>query len=198
MSSPQSRPPLGLRCPQGRPRRRTSRLWLVALCCLSLVPPLSLAWAGPDEGQLKAAVIYNLIKFVEWPAGSLAPSGAPLLLGVPEADPLAEALMRLQGKTVQGRPLAIQKTSQLDQLKKCQVVVLADSGQARALLSNFKGLPILTITDGLGNFVSLGGVINLVEEEGKLRFQVNLEAAGRARLSINSQLLKLAKIVGDR
>ena len=43
-----------------------------------------------------------------------------------------------------------------------------------------------------------GGVINLTAEENRLRFEIELLAAERARLKINSNLLGLAKSVKER
>jgi hypothetical protein len=38
-------------------------------------------------------------------------------------------------------------------------------------------------------------MVNFYLEENKVRFEINREAAARARLGISSQLLKLARIV---
>jgi hypothetical protein len=154
------------------------------------------AWATM-ESQVKTALVFNIAKFVEWPPAAFPSSTAPLMLGVPERDALADDLGGLDGKTVQGRRLMVKKTSRLEDLKKCQIVFISDPGPANSLLGNFKGLPILSITDNLANFARLEGVINITEEEGKLRLQVNLGAAQRSGLTINSQLLKLAKVVGE-
>jgi hypothetical protein len=118
------------------------------------------------------------------------------LLGVPERDAMAEALGTLDGKVVQGRRLTVKKTERIEELKKCHMVFFSDSGVAGSILGNFRGLPILSITDNITNFNRYEGVINITEEEGKIRLQVNLGAALRANLKINSQLLKLAKVVG--
>jgi YfiR/HmsC-like len=170
---------------------------MVVLCALVLL--LSCpgpAWATLGS-QLKAAVVFNIIKFVEWPPGVLLSNDSLLLLGVPERDPLAEALASLDGKVVQGRPLKVRKSAKIEDLKKCQVVVISEAGAAASLLNNFRGLPILTITDDLANFARSGGVINITEEDGKIKLQVNLGAATRSHLTINSQLLKLATVLGE-
>jgi len=175
----------GARCPRGT-------LWLSLFLVLSYLGP---AWATP-ESQVKAAVVFNLAKFVDWPPEVFPSSTAPLLLGVPERDAMAEALGTLDGKVVQGRRLTVKKTERIEELKKCHMVFFSDSGVAGSILGNFRGLPILSITDNITNFNRYEGVINITEEEGKIRLQVNLGAANRANLKINSQLLKLAKVVG--
>jgi hypothetical protein len=189
----------------GLKRRKAARLtawrtWclggLVLFALVLLLSCLGPAWATVGS-QLKAAVVFNIAKFVEWPPGAFPSSTAPLVLGVPERDALAEALGSLDGKIVQGRPLMVKKNARLEELKKCQVVVISDPGAAASLLNNFRGLPILTITDNLANFARSGGVINIAEEEGKIKLQVNLGAATRSHLTINSQLLKLTTVVGE-
>jgi hypothetical protein len=57
-----------------------------------------------------------------------------------------------------------------------------------------KGLPILTIGES-PNFAHRGGIINFIVVDDKIRFEVNVEAAKQADISISSRLLALAKIV---
>jgi hypothetical protein len=49
----------------------------------------------------------------------------------------------------------------------------------------------------IDRFAERGGVIGLYNIDNKLRFSINPEQAHSASLQVNSQLLKLAKIVHD-
>ena len=53
---------------------------------------------------------------------------------------------------------------------------------------------VLTISD-LPKFAEYGGNIGFIEQDGRIRFEINLESAQQARLRISSQLLKLGTIV---
>jgi len=53
---------------------------------------------------------------------------------------------------------------------------------------------VLTVSE-IENFAHRGGVIQLKKENNRIVFEINIEAARRAGLAMNSQLLKLAKIV---
>jgi hypothetical protein len=157
------------------------------------------AWAGREQ-EVKAAIIYNIAKFVEWPQGSLPNPDEPIMLGVAESDPMADGLEILNGKALRGRRLFIKRIIHWDEFKKCQIVFFGPSSRktAGSILTNLSGLPILTITDERENFAQGGSLINLVSETGKIRFQVNLAAVRRSGLRISSQLLKLAEIIdGD-
>jgi len=63
-----------------------------------------------------------------------------------------------------------------------------------SVIDAMKGLPILTIGDAPG-FAKRGGIINFMLEDNKVRFEVNVEAAKHADLTISSRLLTLARIV---
>ena len=63
-----------------------------------------------------------------------------------------------------------------------------------AILKLLDGKAILTVSE-IENFAKRGGIIKLRRENNKIVFDINLEAAKRAGLAMNSQLLKLAKIV---
>jgi hypothetical protein len=46
-------------------------------------------------------------------------------------------------------------------------------------------------------FSSHGGVAGFFVEQGRVRFEINPDAAKRARLAVSSRLLALARIVTD-
>jgi hypothetical protein len=156
------------------------------------------ALAAPaEENKVKAAIIFNLARFVDWPRSAFPEAASPLVLGVLPQEPLAEALENLTGKTVQHRKVLVKKSGKIDDLKKCQIVFISNTEKPAALtiLPALQGSPVLTVTDGYEDFTYLGGIINLVSADGKIRFQINLRAARQAGLSLSSQLIKLAQSI---
>lgn len=149
---------------------------------------------GAEEYAIKAAFVFNFAKFVEWP--SLTETGASMTLCVLGADPFGATLDALQGKTVQGRPLAIKRLRTLKAEEGCHMLFIARSEQENLghLLAALRDQPVLTIADMAG-FAKAGGIINLVMVEDKVRFEINQGAAQRAGLRISSKLLSLGKIV---
>lgn len=55
---------------------------------------------------------------------------------------------------------------------------------------------VLTVGEA-DQFAVRGGVITFVKEANRLRFEINVDAAGRAGLRISSRLLQLARVVHD-
>jgi hypothetical protein len=60
------------------------------------------------------------------------------------------------------------------------------------ILAGVKGNPILTVGES-EHFVQEGGMIRFVLGENKTRFEINLEAAQKARLSIRQRCQPLRK-----
>jgi hypothetical protein len=166
-------------------------LWLAAL-----VGGAPLAQAQ-EASQVKAAILFNFAKFVEWPPGTFADNRAAITLCLLDRDPLAGAMAALQGKVVQGRTLLVRRCHSIGELEGCQIFfasasVKAQLAQASAIL---RDSPVLTVTDTVDNFASLGGIINLIPVEDKIRFEISVRNARQSRLKISSQLLKLANSV---
>jgi hypothetical protein len=162
----------------------------------ALSPPPSAIAASQDESQVKAVMVLNIAKFVDWPATSLPPERAPFMICVIGKGEFAQAVESLTGKTVKGRAVVVRRVARNDLLDACQVLVVGESEQRRvpAILGSTGRYSMLTISD-LPGFARSGGGLGLIEREGKIRMEINLEAARHSRITINSHLLKLATII---
>jgi hypothetical protein len=78
-------------------------------------------------------------------------------------------------------------------------IAASETPHLRAILLGLKGSSVLTVGDAPG-FAILGGVINFVLDDGRVRFEINLKAAEQAHLKISARLLTVAKVVlnGER
>jgi len=164
----------------------------------TLVLSLALSFAGSalgaavDEAQVKAAFVFNVMRYVDWPEGALAP-GAPLVVCRVGSGALSQALSVLEGRQVAGRQIRVRPVE--GDLSGCQVLVLPE-GEGAALLSRAQGRPILTLGEGW-DFLEDSGIVAMVVLDGKLVFGANLDGARRVNLRLSAQLLKLARRVLD-
>jgi len=176
-------------------------IFAVLLCFQTLVPagspsPLHAEPLPFREYQVKAAFIYTIAKFVEWPTGGSGASGQSLTIGIVGQDSFGDNLDAIKGKTVKGRPIAVRHFRRNEDIRGCDVVFISIS-EKRSLshiLKQLQNAPVLTIADHEG-FCETGGMINLLASGNRVVFEINMTAARRARLSISSQLLKLARTV---
>jgi hypothetical protein len=151
---------------------------------------------APAEYEIKAAFVYNFAKFVQWPAAAFAQPQSPLIVCLLGDDRFGPALDAIDRKTAQGHEVQVRRRVGLNDARSCHILFIAQSERARVgnVLGAVSGFPVLTISD-IDQFAEAGGVIGLYEEDNRVQFAINLEQARAALLQINSQLLKLAKIV---
>jgi len=173
---------------------RLKRSLLLTICGL-LIGGEVLAEA--TEAELKAAFVFNFTKYVEWPAESLASTPGSLnvcLLG--PRDNFFDAILDFDGKKVSDRNLNVRNIGPSESPKHCQVLVLAEREVAKieSVLKRVEGYPVLTVSSS-DRFLDAGGIIGLVTDADKVRFDVNLVAAKRANLVLSSNLLRLARQV---
>jgi hypothetical protein len=189
---------------------RTDRVWLrawliggsLSLLACSHLGTASKGYAqdSPSEYQVKAAYLFNFVKFVEWPEEAFTDPLAPIVIGIVGDDPFGDALPQVvSGKTVQGRDLVIRKYHAGEDLRGSHILFISGSEKKRLpqLLSSLHGSCVLTVAD-VDGFLEEGGMIRLFSEESRVRFAINVDAAIRAKLKISSKLLSLARVAGGK
>lgn len=189
--------------PPSHPTHRTvapKRHWRSRACALALLLgwPLVGAADALTEVQVKAAYVFNFVKFVEWPAGAFATPQAPLVLCIASGDGLRGAFAAIDGKPAQGRLLQVRRGVKADEFKACHVLFVPESEERAAPehLRRAGTLPLLTVGEHDG-FAASGGVIGFVVRDERVQFEINPDAANRADLKVSSRLLQLATIVRD-
>lgn len=144
-----------------------------------------------SEYAVKAALIYNLAKFVTWPQTALPAPGEPLAVCVLGSDPFGSALDEtLKDRQVGGRPLAVRRVAEPDPA--CHVLFVSSSEHKRlgVILEKVRKASVLTVSDTEG-FNRAGGIIELVMEADAVHFHLNAAAAEQAHLQISARLRTL-------
>ena len=146
------------------------------------------------EYQVKAACVLNAARFVSWPGSAFPDAQAPLVIGILGDNPFGSALHDVvNGATVRQRRIVVRRVG-LAEARECHILFVSRSERDRvsAILDGLRETSVLTISE-LDDFVGAGGIIGLALHHGKIRFEVNQEAASRAHLKIDSQFLLLAR-----
>jgi len=149
------------------------------------------------EYQVKAAFLLNFLKFVEWPQdGTQAVKpGTPLIVGVYGDNPFGAAFENtFSGKTVDGHPVQLRFCSSEEDAGACHLVFVSNGRKLTPLLENLQNKNVLTVGES-GDFLRAGGAIRFLIEDERVRFEISLAAADRARLRISAKLLQLARKV---
>lgn len=202
-SPPLARDPIGKSIPAPQ-QRRPRRLRLLTSLAFSMLGPILLfSVVDPavaqqtEEYKVKAAFLFHFVQFVDWPAEALADEKSPLTLCTIGKDPFGGGLeTMLQGKSIGTRALQIRHLKQPQEVPGCQVLFVGgkERKEEAPLLVLLKDQAILTVGESDG-FAKQGGMIGFCMDSDKVRFDINLDAAARAKLKISSRLLLLAKTV---
>jgi hypothetical protein len=172
---------------------------LLAAAPLPAASPLPVAAAAPTEYQVMAVFLFNFSRFVEWPASTFPNATAPFVVGVFGHDPFGADLdAAVKGETVNGRPLVVRRVQSAAEATECQILFIHQSEDQRLgeVLSALRNRSTLTVSD-LPGAAQRGVMIRLVTEQGRVRMRIDVDSARAAALTISSNLLRAAQIVGS-
>lgn len=176
--------------------RRCTACLLVLILCLAVTGDMR-ADSRAEEYAVKAAFLFHFAQFVDWPEGTFREANNPLVYCTLGEDPFQGTLdASLNGKTAAGHPFQVRHVKRVQETHGCNVVFIGqdEKKQLSTTLTALKESPILTVGDS-ERFAQEGGMIGFCMEENKIRFDINLQSAERAKLKISARLLALAKTV---
>ena len=149
------------------------------------------------EYKVKALFLFNFAKYVEWPPEAFASADSPIVIGIIGENRFGNHLAKaVEGKSISGRSIVVRQIDKEEALLSCQILFISGSEKARLpqILDLVKTRPILTVSE-IENFTQRGGAIGFVKKEERIRLEIDLEAAQRARLQLSSKLLSVADSV---
>lgn len=161
------------------------------------------------EYVVKALYLKQFLFFVEYPESAFSNKKDPIVIGIIGKDPFGVLLDKMAAaETVGNRKLIIERlkyTEPIEQLKKCHLLFIStfvsktktvSRSKIKSILDELKTSPVLTIGEVKG-FGHLGGMVNFVILNNKVKFEINKTAADNAGIKIRSNLLNLAiEIIG--
>ena len=144
--------------------------------------------------EIHAQMIYNFIKYIQWPNES---EGGDFVVGVMGDDDMLKTLKGwYDGKPKGAKKYVIKKLNSADEASTCSVVYLAKSKSKE--IDNIKtaitGKSVLTVSDGF-NVGQKGSCINFKVVDGKLKFELNQAAVAASSLKVSSQLSGMAIVI---
>ena len=139
--------------------------------------------------------MYNFARFVEWPPELFADNQTPFSIAVLGNDRLGAILdSTLQGKTVNNRRITILHLKWPTDLKPYHIVFIGSSEpHLPQIMESLQGVPVLTVTEA-EVITHSKSVINLIVDDKKVRFEIDIDKAEHSGLKISSKLLMLARV----
>jgi hypothetical protein len=170
---------------------------------------LALLGAGPVAAQVddtaaglersvKAAFVFKFAGFVEWPPQALG-LGLPIRIGVMGEEIIVEEITdAASSRTVEGRRVLAKRIEPGDSLEGVHILFIREPAFQLLgdRLDQLTPEAMLIVTESPGA-LEHGSIVNFVVDDGRVRFDLSLEAAERRGLRLSSRLITVArKVIG--
>lgn len=181
--------------------RRFSVMYMCILVGAVLLPPVALCAEKTisREYKIKAAYLYNLIKFVNWPS---AASSEMQTLGhtsicVLGHNPFLTHLEKLGSRQARGRGIDVKYIVRLEPPHYCNIIFISGQNENSSQLLNNSQLmsPSALIVGEGADFVDGGGIVSLVVNNNNVKLRINLTQAKKIGFEISGNLLEVAEVV---
>jgi hypothetical protein len=148
------------------------------------------------EPELKAAILVNLLLFVDWKSQGMQPKDRFTACYL-EAGPVAAALTGFEGRQLKGKPLRVVRVEP-GQVGGCHLLYLSPAASMHLprIAPLLRDSGILLAGDATG-YLQRGVMLNLDLEEGRIVFDIDLQAVRQAGLALSSKVLRLARQVKE-
>ena len=146
------------------------------------------------EYRIKAAYLYNLSKFIQWP-GEVANTQETIDICLFGGNPFNDYIYKLEEREARGRPIKIINNPAADKLLSCEIVfVPINANKPDEFLATVQASNILTVGES-DRFIGQGGLINLNLENGRVQLTINNTKAKNRGFIISANLLEIARQV---
>lgn len=172
--------------------------FLTRFLCLLFLLAAPIAQAAESleltEQKIKAGLVYNFLKYVEWPDSAFTQSSGMqvCLLG---GDPFGGNLNPMQGRSVNHRAIAVRRIDDAESARECHLLVIDVAHEKKwpSIKAALNGASLLTVSDFEG-FAGQGGMIEFKSRESRVEVEMNRQAVAQAGLKVEDRLLSLVTL----
>lgn len=183
------------------------QLLAALLCAVHASASPSPSAAPADEAALKAAIVFNLMLFIEWPAQTQPAAGGALHLCVGPHSAMLAALKALNRHELRGLRLEVRELaddppraaqSPAPPPQPCHAVFVdaADQVPLAAALKAQRETGALLLSDDAQAPADSTAIV-LQRQGTRIGFEVNLRPVRQAHVQLSSKLLRLARMVRE-
>ncbi len=153
------------------------------------------AQTDADEYDIRAAMLFNITRFVEWPASKVNAQHPQIVVCIAGSDPIGPSFDHFLESQNNGKPIKVRHLNSIDSSDFCHVlyVSLHEQKNLKKLAPELAKNSVLVISERQ-NANSPDQTIGLPTIDEHVHIEVNLGAAKRAGITISSKLLRLATV----
>ena len=176
--------------------RRTSLIAVIVAAAIAL-PVYAAENLQLVEQQIKAGLLYNFLKYTEWPAERMPAPGEAVVVCLIGGDPFGGHLQPMAGRTVNQQVIGIRTISTSAEIQSCSLLVVPAAQQETwpDMQRSLAGKSVLTVSDMPG-FAASGGMIEFTRIDNRIGVIINTDTVTAAHLVVQDRLLRLARTMG--
>lgn len=143
---------------------------------------------------MKAAFLFNFVKFTTWPARSFKNARSPFSLGVAGQNPFERVRAEVvANETHLGRTFIVEELQPTDDLRQCHLLFVSASllSSVGELIQKLGSEPVLTVADRDG-FLDQGGMTQFFQQDQSIRFAIDPTRPEGTGLKLSSKLRTLS------
>jgi len=163
---------------------------------LSLLFFLTINTSIGQKGKFKSLFIYNFTKYIKWPDSYNTGKFVIGVFGDSDIIESLNAMANAKKMTGNGAIFVVKLYKTIDEIDDCNILYISENSvtQLMQIDRHLASKPVLIVTAAPG-MASQGSIINFVEEEGKIKFELNLTKATSHGLIVSKSLASLAIVI---
>jgi hypothetical protein len=149
-----------------------------------------------QKEKYESLFIYNFTKYIKWPDDYNPDKFVIGVIGESDIVGALETMANYKKTSGTGLPLEVVKYGSVQDIGTCNMLFVCDDsiGYLAEIVNKTSASPVLIITDTQG-MASKGAVINFVEQDGKIKFELNESVAAGRNLKVSGSLTSLAILI---
>lgn len=146
--------------------------------------------------EVKAAYLYNFIKYVEWPSQTQN-IASKIIMSLLNAREIYLVLKQKEGELVSGKTILVKEIATIEGAYGSHILFAGGAANAPAsIVQDLSQKGVLTIGES-PNFAEGKGIIGFVLRGDTVQFEINWERAKKTGFSLSAKLLQSAIIVSE-
>jgi len=148
-----------------------------------------------QKAKYQGNIIYRLSQYVTWPEIT---GEYKFVIGVVGSATDFESFQKLavEKHAMKNNPIEVRYFDCADAIENCHILYISQECEIEIekIVKKTKNDPMLIVSDQKG-YGALGSIINFIESDGKLKFELNQAQALKRGLSVSDQLKDLAVVI---
>lgn len=175
-------------------KHRDRNMKKILFSAVGLILFLTVTTVQAQKEKYQSLFIYNFSKYVKWPDGQ---QSGDFVIGVLGTSNITKTLKTMSAnKKVNGSKIVVKEFKSASEISGCHILFIAEgmSSKMNQVVTQTSGESILIVSDKPG-LAKKGAVINFIEHEGEIKFELNKQFAESRGLKISGSLVSLAILV---